>query len=414
MPNKKKKIQPGSSASNNWIVPHHSESNRIQQNYTPKGVNELRIVIMAISFCEYVIQQANSIAWLGHNVMVIMPSKLIDETVGQDVHKILSPSVTHYFYEVSKNDRVKPHFYKALFRQISTFSPTLLHVHENSEIETVAVCLKFHKLPLILTTHDVQLHIGEDSKISLRRKIFRKMLRFLADKIHVHSIYLKDKLKQLDKGLFAKCVTIPHGTLSLFKYWESELISREPYTCLFFGRMEKYRGLDNLIIIGEILKRELPKIKIIVAGRGSELAAYKEKMLSIGVFEVHDYFIPDNKIHEFFNRATLLLLPYHEASQSGIIHMGLAFGVPIVATAVGSIPETLINGTHGCLVKKDDNMEFAQAVKRLLLNVEQTDHMRDACTSLGKTLDYTNLASSFETAYFATIDKKASRSTFCM
>ena len=64
--------------------------------------------------------------------------------------------------------------------------------------------------------------------------------------------------------------------------------------------MEKYRGLDNLVEVGKILRDKLPKVKFIVAGRGSELAKYKESMKASGIFEIYDAFIPDKEIHKFF------------------------------------------------------------------------------------------------------------------
>jgi glycosyltransferase involved in cell wall biosynthesis len=170
--------------------------------------------------------------------------------------------------------------------------------------------------------------------------------------------------------------------------------------------MEKYRGLDNLIKIGRILKETVPGVKIIVAGTGSELKKYKAEMTELGIFEVHDAFIPNKDIFRYFRRASLLLLPYHEASQSGVVSMGFPFGVPVVATAVGSIPEVVIDGINGKIVSAGDVDSFAETVRELLADGEGLKRMSDHCIRSAEQLDFKNLANEFVELYSRAIARK--------
>jgi glycosyltransferase involved in cell wall biosynthesis len=199
--------------------------------------------------------------------------------------------------------------------------------------------------------------------------------------------------------LAAKCMVVPHGTLSLFAQLESGHVVREPLNCLFFGRMEKYRGLDNLVRIGRILKERLSGIRIVVAGTGTELPKYKSELIATGIFEIHDSFIPDREIYRFFKRSSLLLLPYNEASQSGVIMMGLSFGLPVVATKVGAIPEIIVDGQHGRVLPVGDFHGFAEAVHQMLTNEVVRQKMANACIKLGEALSFQNLAGRFESMY---------------
>ena len=200
-------------------------------------------------------------------------------------------------------------------------------------------------------------------------------------------------------GLAERVTVIPHGVLSLFSKWGIENIEREPQTCLFFGRMEKYRGLDNLLVVARGLKKEIPGIRIIVAGTGSELKKYKSDMAAAGVFEIHDSFIPDSDIHYYFNRASVLLMPYHEASQSGVAAMALPFGLPVVSTDVGAISETIVDGKHGKIVPVGDMKKFAESVYEILSKESLRQAMEKECLKLSQALSFKKLACDFEGFY---------------
>ena len=357
----------------------------------------MRVFISSVSYCEYVIQQANALVGLGHDVMIMLPSRLVEVTVGSEVANLLDPGVAHYFYHTE--ERRSTGFYSDLFRTVKAFSPDIFHIHENGEMETLAILLRFSRIPLLVSKHDVTFHPGNDSLLYLRRKMIMTLLVKAADVVHVHGESLHDLILKTNPSAGKKCVVIPHGTLSLFKYWIKGAQSPDSLTCLFFGRMEKYRGLDNLLTIGGILKKTLPGIKIIVAGKGEELDKYKEQMTALGIFEIHDAFIPDEEVHKHFRRSSLLLLPYHEASQSGVVHTGITFGLPVVATAVGAIPEVIIDGKHGRLIAVSDMPSFADAVKGLLSDPCRLSLMKRACLELADQLEFTALVGQFVAAY---------------
>jgi glycosyltransferase involved in cell wall biosynthesis len=242
-------------------------------------------------------------------------------------------------------------------------------------------------------------HLGKDSNIGLRKRSTIDYLRRRAARIHVHSPKLSEDFLSLHPEFGHRMSVIPHGTYSLYKHWDKDDIEREKSTCLFFGRMEKYRGLDNLMWIAEKVKKEIRDLRILVAGRGTELKCFKEDMVQSGVFEIHDEFIPDDEVFRYFKRASLLLLPYHEGSQSGVIHVGLAFGVPIVATDVGALSDAVQDGVHGKIVSPGDLEGFAQAVITLLKDEEKRETMKQACLEKGEELDFNRLLPKYEEMY---------------
>lgn len=356
----------------------------------------MRIAIFAISFCEYVIQLANALAVRGHSVLLIFPLDLVQRTVGGSFQALLHSHVKAYLYDPSRRRRMG--LYRDMLAALRRFDPEVIHFHENGELEVLPILLRFQHLPKVLTVHDVTPHPGS-SGWSVRRKLIARLLASRADRIHVHSDGLKRSMARFRPHLSCNVDVIPHGSLNLFLHWALSDIVTEPSTCLFFGRMAYYRGLDNLMTIADLLKTMVPHCRIIVAGCGPELRRHRSQLERMGVFEIHEAFIPDSQVHVFFRRASLLLLPYHEASQSGLLAMSLSFGLPVVAMAVGAIPEVIVDGVHGKLVPAGDTKAFADAVASLLKLEALRSSMSRACLELAKEYNFTRLAPAYEQFY---------------
>lgn len=359
----------------------------------------MKILITAGSFCEYVISQANGLARRGHHVLIMLPEKLVQATVGNALSELLAAQVTCYCFNTKRRKSIA--FYAEIKNKVAGFNPDIIHIHENSELETLFLFLWFYHIPCVLTIHDVTSHPGIDQKISLRRKVIKRIVRNYANCIHVHGTYLQQILKKIKKRWYEKSIIIPHGSLTIFKYWRKTGTQREPKTCLFFGRMEKYKGIDNLYRIGRNLKSREKNITIVVAGQGTELDKYKEKMLVTDAFEIHDNFIENKKICDYFERASLLLLPYHEASQSGVAAIALAFGLPMVAMSVGSIPDLIVDHKHGILIDYNELNGFEEAIINLLSHESLLEEMRRECETLSEKLSFNCLAENYERKYLS-------------
>ena len=85
-------------------------------------------------------------------------------------------------------------------------------------------------------------------------------------------------------------------------------------------------------------------------------------------FIVLNEYVSDEKRAELFRRASVVVLPYIEASQSFIISIAYRFGKPVVATTVGGLPEMVDHGRTGFLVPPRDVDALANAVVRLMQN----------------------------------------------
>jgi glycosyltransferase involved in cell wall biosynthesis len=145
-------------------------------------------------------------------------------------------------------------------------------------------------------------------------------------------------------------------------------IREEDHMILFFGRIWEYKGLEYLIRAEPLITAQVPDAKIVIAGQGEDFARYRRLMVHPDRFLVFNEYVSDDKRAELFRRASVVALPYIEASQSAVIPVAYTFAKPVVATTVGGLPEMVEHGRTGYLVPPQDEKALAEAVIRLLLN----------------------------------------------
>ncbi len=126
---------------------------------------------------------------------------------------------------------------------------------------------------------------------------------------------------------------------------------------LFFGFIRNYKGLDLLLEAWGMLKArgKTANRKLLVGG---EYYGNKEKydalIASLGIAEdviVHDRYIDENQVRNYFGAADLVVQPYKSATQSGVTQVAYHFGVPMVVTNVGGLPEIVPDGRVGYVVE---------------------------------------------------------------
>jgi glycosyltransferase involved in cell wall biosynthesis len=135
---------------------------------------------------------------------------------------------------------------------------------------------------------------------------------------------------------------------------------------LFFGRIWGYKGLDYLIRAEPLITSRVPNAKIMIAGEGEDFARYRAMMQHPENFIVYNEFIPDDRVAEIFQRASVVALPYIEATQSGVVPMAYSYSKPVVATTVGGLPAVVEQGQTGFLVPPRDEQALADALVQLL------------------------------------------------
>ncbi len=130
---------------------------------------------------------------------------------------------------------------------------------------------------------------------------------------------------------------------------------------LFFGRINPYKGADNLL---EIV-RLCPEIKFDVIGRvDTQMEHVVEQLRKETNVHLNIGYVSDEEMREAFIGCDWAIVPYNSASQSGIIIDAYKYSRPVIAFNVGAIAEQIDDGKSGYLVGAGDNEAFAAKIKK--------------------------------------------------
>jgi glycosyltransferase involved in cell wall biosynthesis len=138
---------------------------------------------------------------------------------------------------------------------------------------------------------------------------------------------------------------------------------------LFFGFIRDYKGLDLLI---DAMKTVDESLHLIVAGEvyGS-FDKYTEQINAAGLanrIHVFNHYIGDADVPPFFSLADVCVLPYKSATQSGITSIAYHFELPIIATDVGGLKESIIHEKNGLIVPNPVANEISAAIDNYFSN----------------------------------------------
>jgi glycosyltransferase involved in cell wall biosynthesis len=188
------------------------------------------------------------------------------------------------------------------------------------------------------------------------------------DAIVAHSEHGAGRLREevgLDRG---RVHVIPHGAFDYLtrlpgeKPLPTELEGAEGPVILFFGLLRPYKGLD--ILLDAFARVEGAELWIVGNPRMDLTPLRERATVAPGRVRFVTRFIDDAEIPAIFRRADLLVLPYRDAEHSGVLYTGLAFGKPMVLSAVGGFSEVAATGAAR-LVPPGDATALASAVSEL-------------------------------------------------
>ncbi|HIE57351.1 MAG TPA: glycosyltransferase [Anaerolineales bacterium] len=155
---------------------------------------------------------------------------------------------------------------------------------------------------------------------------------------------------------------IPHGVLAYPPGTTDD--SDQSLALLFFGRITAYKGLDILIkAYARLCVRYDLRLRIVGAG---DLRPYRAQLENLPNVEIVNRWVDDFEVHRFFRPNQIVVLPYTSASQSGVIAVAANFGLPVVTTRTGGLPEQIQDGVTGVLVEPGSVDHLSNAIEDLL------------------------------------------------
>lgn len=260
---------------------------------------------------------------------------------------------------------------------------------------------------LIFTAHNVN---GEarDGNDTLVNRLSLKFMYRIVDHIFVHTERMKQQLID-DFDVHKSRVTVipfginnyvPTSQITCGEAREKLHLESKHKVVLFFGQIAPYKGLDCLILALKRLNTLHDDIRLIIAGGIKE--GWDQYWNTIqGMVDTHELskyivrrieFIPDEEAEIYFKAADVLILPYRNIYQTGVLFLGYNFGLPGITTDVGSLSEDVVEGETGFVCKPENPEDLARKIDMYF----NSDLFKNLEKNRGKIIEWANKKYSWE------------------
>ena len=240
---------------------------------------------------------------------------------------------------------------------------------------------------IVYTVHDGIHHDGEYEVLG--QNVMLSSIKNSTDVIFLTNYVMRLVERKIGEIKWRKYI-IPHGLIRYHGLKIKKQINDIP-VILFFGRIIKYKGVELLI---EAIPKLHVKAKIIIAGK----KYYDIKFPDLPLLTVIGKWLTNDEVVQLINQADILVLPYNEATQSGVITLGIAAHVPIITTDVGGLREQLANG--GLYVDLNSTA-IALTIDNLLTDRTLYTDLQARLKNQADSLQWANIANQIEQICFS-------------
>lgn len=323
----------------------------------------MRVLIIAFDTEEASVRLASGLAGQVTSVDLILPAR----TVQPHLHLLHENVHLHVF--------PKPRLRQALsqvrtmvriLRLIRRIDPDVIHFQKGHLWFNLTLPL-LARYPLVVSIHDPRHHTGDKGSRNTPQAIFdfgyRRAHRVIAHNAAMKSVIERDLRIPAERIHVLPLIERGHGIAE-------PSVAEDEHMVLFHGRIWAYKGLEYFIRAQPLVNAEVPEARFVIAGTGDDMAPYRAMMSDPARFEVHDEYVSYELREELVARSAVVVLPYLEATQSGVIPVAYTHRKPVVATTVGGLPEQVEDGVTGFLVPPADASALAEKIVLLLRSPE--------------------------------------------
>ncbi|MDB5287241.1 MAG: glycosyltransferase [Mucilaginibacter sp.] len=147
-------------------------------------------------------------------------------------------------------------------------------------------------------------------------------------------------------------------------------IKPNDFVVLFFGRISKYKGINQLFNSFNNLYQKLPNLKVIIAGKGSIEYDFPENLKNEidKRLIIINRFITNEELVQLMQITNIVVCPYLDATQSGVVMTAFAFQKKVIATRVGGLHEPIIENKNGFTYSLDNENGLDTIIENLVNN----------------------------------------------
>lgn len=315
---------------------------------------------------------------------------------GEDQTAIVKDIIVHRYENMGRHNVDACERVSQVVDEIVSLLPNIVHIHGTNQYSyRVYQLLVKRGIKVLLTVHGLA---NVEKRNALRKKKSLKTLyqyivqsrteysllsqvpqiivdtEYVAEQIR--TCYAQGKIKRLPQ-----MHVIPQGINQQYAALQS--LCDEPII-FSLGAISKRKGHVLLVKAFELLCKQIPNAKLIIAGIVAEKEYYDELQLYIQQSQYANQIqlcinLSQEQIFELYKRAKIFALHTQEESQGIVFAEAMAVGLPIVATDVGGVPYVVKHGETGLLAEYEDIEAFARNMYMLLLDDDMYDLTSKKC-----------------------------------
>jgi glycosyltransferase involved in cell wall biosynthesis len=267
-------------------------------------------------------------------------------------------------------------YYGKMMGHVLRNKPDLIHIQwlNLTLIDGILFPLFFRMMGIKVcyTAHDVLPHSRGHA---LNRLLFALIYR-CQHIVFVHTNFIRDRLVKEFHLNPTRIFVIRHGVYEVVdnKGMDRKLarqrlsLAEGGLVWLFFGIITRYKGLPILFKAFSSIAAHIPRSELVIAGKVSEeyQAEFNQLVKAYPSDRIHIFqgFVDSEMLEMLYKAADVTILPYLEASQSGVLFMSYAYGKPVIVPELGGFPDDILEGTTGYLFRPGDAVSLADTLIR--------------------------------------------------
>lgn len=334
----------------------------------PSSEGRPSVGVLCESFVRYSAAQAVGLQQAGADVTLYYVDRLAEfDGDERERELVLQPVVAagvHVVKLPARDSRRLLRQIRDLHRDVAARAPEFLIAHAHIDPRYTTLCLRFRVLAFV---HDPRPHSGDyESAFPLWVRALQRFSEAISERLLLHSERLVPEIVPFLSDV--PVTVIPHGAS----------IAEEPIPVpsaprlVLAGRLMAYKGIDVALDAFADVQRARPNCILVLAGRG-QMGDEIRRAAPANV-ELLDRYLSEEEIDSLLNSASLVLLPYRDATQSGVGLQAIGRGIPCAVSDAGALPDLVPPNMTSLISRRGDSVSLAESI---LSNLDQTEQMRD-------------------------------------
>lgn len=266
------------------------------------------------------------------------------------------------------------------WRDLTRWCPDVVHFNSGHVWYLPLIRRIQRNYATVYTLHDAHPHPGESRWTGWLK---RAALLRRADQIIVHSEAIRTQAIQLPGVQSARTTVIPCGLLQLPMPKDQEP-AEQANQLVLPGRIYAYKGYEVMLEALPRVAAACPDVRLTIAGEGNLRPWMPAIQQQADRIRVINRFLAEEELVQLMQMASIVVLPYWEASQSGVALLASACGKPVIASRVGALADVVEHGATGLLVSAGRADELADAIIDLLRDPSRRQSMGEAGKALNE------------------------------